>query len=79
MTPREFDNYKYSVFLLFYHLILVMKYRKRVIDGRISAIPKEIFTEIRGKYGINLVKWGGEEDHIHCLFQSVKPITALVL
>jgi REP element-mobilizing transposase RayT len=39
---------KHSVFLLFYHLILVVKYRKRVIDGRVSARLKEMFIEIGG-------------------------------
>jgi putative transposase len=76
MALRELDSNKHSVFLLFYHLILVVKYRKRVIDGRVSARLKEMFIEIGGKYGISLVEWGGEEDHIHCLFKA-KPTTAL--
>jgi putative transposase len=70
MALREFYTYKYSVLLLFYHLILVMKYRKRVTDGRVSAKQKEIFTEIGGKYGINLVEWRGEENYIYCLFKD---------
>ena len=76
MALRELDSNKHSVFLLFYHLILVVKYRKRVIDGKVSARLKEMFIEIGGKYGISLVEWGGEEDHIHCLFKA-KPTTAL--
>jgi len=76
MTLRELDSNKHSVFLLFYHLILVVKYRKRVIDGRVSARLKEMFIEIGEKYGISLVEWGGEEDHIHCLFKA-KPTTTL--
>jgi putative transposase len=50
MAIRELDSNKHSVFLLFYHLILVVKYRKRVIDGRVSAssrIIKKEFPEIR--------------------------------
>jgi len=76
MALRELDSNKYSVFLLFYHLILVVKYRKRVIDGRVSARLKEMFIRIGEKYRISLVEWGGEEDHIHCLFKA-KPTTAL--
>jgi len=57
MALRELDSNKHSVFLLFYHLILVVKYRKRVIDGRVSARLKEMFIEIGGKYGISLVEW----------------------
>jgi putative transposase len=76
MSLRELDSNKHSVFLLFYHLILVVKYRKEVIDGRISAKLKEMFIEIGEKYGISLVEWKAEEDHIHCLFKA-NPTTAL--
>ena len=76
MALMELDSNKHSVFLLFYHLILVVKYRKRVIDGRVSARLKEMFIEIGRKYGISLVEWDGEEDHIHCLFKA-KPTTVL--
>jgi REP element-mobilizing transposase RayT len=76
MALRELDSNKHSVFLLFYHLILVVKHRKRVINRRVSARLKEMFIKIGGKYGISLVKWSGEEDHIHCLFKA-KPTTAL--
>jgi putative transposase len=53
-----------------------VKYRKRIIDGRVSARLKDMFIEIGKRYGISLVEWGGEEDHIHCLFKA-KPTTAL--
>ncbi|RHO34842.1 IS200/IS605 family transposase, partial [Clostridium sp. AM16-23] len=29
---REIDNNAHSVFLLYYHLILVVKYRKKVLN-----------------------------------------------
>jgi putative transposase len=76
MSLRELDSNKHSVFLLFYYLILLVKYSKKVIDGRISAKLKEMFIEIGEKYGISLVEWKAEEDHIHCLFKA-KPTNAL--
>jgi putative transposase len=83
MSLRELDSNKHSVFLLFYHLILVVKYSKKVIDGRISAKLKEMFIEIGEKYieigekyGISLLEWKVEEDHIHCLLKA-KPTTVL--
>ncbi len=36
-------NNAHSVFLLYYHLILVVKYRKKVLDDSISNRAKEIF------------------------------------
>jgi len=34
------DTNNHSVFLLNYHLVLVIKYRKKVIDDEISKFPK---------------------------------------
>ncbi len=43
---RELDNNAHSVFLLYYHLIMVTKYRRKVFDKQISARGKEIFEYI---------------------------------
>ena len=51
---RELDNNGHSVFLLYYHLILVVKYRRKVIDDVISERGKEIFSYIAPNYGITL-------------------------
>lgn len=49
---RNLDNNQHSVFLLYYHLIMVVKYRRKVIDNDISKRAKEIFEYIAPKYGI---------------------------
>ena len=41
----DLDNNAHSVFLLYYHLIMGVKYRRKVIDDRISNRAKEIFGE----------------------------------
>ena len=33
---RDFDHNAHSVFLLYYHLILVVKYRRKVFDDEVS-------------------------------------------
>ncbi|HBS59060.1 MAG TPA: IS200/IS605 family transposase, partial [Firmicutes bacterium] len=42
----ELDNNNHSVFLMYYHLVLVIKYRRQVIDDNISNRLKEIFEYI---------------------------------
>ena len=37
---RELDNNAHSAFLLYYHLIMVTKYRRKVFDEQISARGK---------------------------------------
>ena len=48
---REFDHNQHSAYLLYYHLIMVVKYRKKVIDDVISNRLCEIFTNIGHNYG----------------------------
>ena len=48
----ELDNNNHSVFLMYYHLVLVIKYRRKVIDEEVSARLKEIFDYIAPNYNI---------------------------
>ena len=64
----ELENNNHSVFLLRYHLVLVVKYRRPVIDDAISARLKEIFENIAPNYNITLKEWNHDRDHVHVLF-----------
>ena len=61
---RELDNNNHSVFALYYHLVLVVKYRRKVIDSNISNRLKEIFEYIQPTYKIVLQEWNHDKDHI---------------
>ena len=47
----ELESNHHSVFLLYYHLVLVVKYRRKVFDDIVSARAREIFEYIAPKYG----------------------------
>ena len=66
----KLDHNKHSVFLLHYHLVLVVKYRRKVIDEEISERAKEIFSYICSNYNITLEEWNHDENHVHILFRS---------
>ncbi|HEY4565674.1 IS200/IS605 family transposase [Planococcaceae bacterium Storch 2/2-2] len=66
----KLDSNNHSVFLLHYHLVLVVKYRRRVFDSEISDFAKNMFAEIGSKYNISLVEWNHDKDHIHILFKA---------
>lgn len=72
----QLDNNNHSVFLMYYHLVLVIKYRRKVIDDKISARLKDIFEYISPSYNINLQEWNQDIDHIHILFKG-EPNTGL--
>ena len=50
----DLDNNAHSVFLLHYHLVLVVKYRSQVFDDAISGRAKEIFAYIAPNYNIKI-------------------------
>ncbi|MHA6485031.1 IS200/IS605 family transposase [Paenibacillus sp. strain BS8-2] len=66
----ELDNNNHSVFLMYYHLVLVIKYRRKVIDDQISNRLKEISEYIAPKYNIALQEWNHDKDHVHILFKA---------
>ena len=67
---REFDNNNHSVFIVCYHLILVVKYRRKVINTDISNRLKAIFEYIQPNYNIAVVEWYHDKDHVHVLFKG---------
>jgi len=72
----ELDTNNHSVFLMYYHLVLVVKYRKGVIDDKISDRLREIFEYIGKGYSIEVQEWNHDIDHVHILFKG-EPNTEL--
>lgn len=66
----ELESNNHSVFSLNYHLVLVVKYRRKVIDDEISKRLREIFEYIEPAYKISLQEWNHDKDHVHVLFSA---------
>lgn len=66
----KLDSNNHSVFSLHYHLVLVIKYRRKVLDDNISNRLKEIFEYISPNYNIELEEWEHDKDHVHVLFKA---------
>lgn len=66
----QLDNNNHSVFLMYYHLVLAIKYRRKVFDDGVSERAKEIFEYIAPNYNITLMEWNHDEDHVHILFKA---------
>jgi len=67
-----YDTNNHSVFLLQYHLILVTKYRRQVIDNEICKRLKEIFEyiAIKDQYKLKIIEFNHDKDHLHILFKA---------
>ena len=72
----ELDTNNHSVFLLYYHLILVVKYRRKVFSDQMSQYAKNIFIRISSSYNITLKEWNHDHDHVHIMFR-VHPNTEI--
>jgi len=66
----ELDTNNHSVFLLWFHLVLVVKYRRRVISDEISAALRDMFERIGSSYNITVREWNYEADHVHVLIKA---------
>lgn len=64
------DNNNHSVFSLNYHLILVVKYRRKVLNDTISTRLREIFENIAPNYNISVEEWNHDSDHVHVLLKG---------
>ena len=51
------------------HLVLVTKYRKKVIDHEMLKRLGEIVDNLCTKWDCKLIEFNGEPDHVHLLFQ----------
>ena len=64
------ESNNHSVFLLYYHLVLVVKYRRQVFDDAMSIFARDIFVRIASAYNITLEQWNHDKDHIHVMFRA---------
>lgn len=67
---------QHSVYNITLHLVLVVKYRRDVINDLISNRIRNIFEYIGLAHDVELIEWNYEKDHIQTLI-SISPSTNL--
>lgn len=82
--PNEYNKYvkiserlimlnkkSHKAYKLMYHLILVIKYRKKVfVNDEIINKMKQKLINISKDFDVQIVDQGTDQDHIHILFES---------
>ncbi|WWW14744.1 IS200/IS605 family transposase [Spirobacillus cienkowskii] len=67
----ELDSNNHSVFSLNYHLILVIKYRKKVLTNQKMLLRlREIAEYIGISHNVKIKEMNGETDHVHFLLRT---------
>ena len=69
-TDNGYYVNRHSCFLLEYHLVLVTKYRHKVITGDLEEYFKEYAQEYFKKQGLVIVEMETMPDHVHILFDA---------
>lgn len=67
---RKLEHNQHSVYLLYYHLVMVIKYRRKVINDDISERLKQIFSYIGQNYGITVDEWNHDIDDVYVMFNT---------
>ena len=61
---------RHSCFLLQYHMVLVTKYRKPVLQGKVGELVCQTIRDIFSEKGLNILEMNGGSDHVHILFEA---------
>jgi len=69
MTTQDLERLHHCIYKLQYHLVLVTKYRRPALTGKMIISVEEWMRDIiEGRWGGRLIELSGETDHIHVLF-----------
>ena len=71
---KPYYTNNHSCFLLTAHLVLVTKYRKPVLQGKVRDYVYELIRETMESENIIIREMNGEADHIHILFDYAPDI-----
>ena len=69
MLPQELRSSNNARFRLVYHLVLVTKYRRRVLTGATVDRARAILRALCLAWEGSLLECSGEADHLHALFE----------
>ena len=74
VKDKPYYTNNHSCFLLTAHLVLVTKYRKPVLQGKVKDYIYALIRETMESENIIIRKMNGEADHIHILFDYAPDI-----
>lgn len=67
----QYNTNRHSVYKLQFHLVVVSKYRNKVINKDLNNRLKEIAFDIfENKWNLSIIEIEGEADHLHIAFES---------
>lgn len=65
-----FKAKNHATFRIQYHVIFIVKYRHKCINGEILERLNLIFRDVLRKWDCDLLEFSGESDHVHLLIDG---------
>ena len=69
-TETILKSLSHGVYNLNYHLVIVTKYRRKVITKAMLTDLQGIFSNVCATWRCELVEFNGEADHVHLLISA---------
>lgn len=71
MAKKEYHHAKHSKYLLHYHFVFCVKYRRKILKHKeVDDEIKRLFNEIATKSGFTIDVMETDKDHIHVLVDA---------
>lgn len=77
MIQKEYISKNHSKFLIKYHVILVCRYRKKLLIGTVGHEMKQIMQDISNLSDFDIEVMETDKDHIHMMICSEPKLSPL--
>lgn len=77
MIRKEYISKNHSKFLIKYHVILVCKYRKKLLVGSVEYDMKQIMQNISDMSDFDIEVMKTDKDHLHMMVRSEPKLSPL--
>ena len=67
---QALNTNNHAAYRLNYHIILTIKYRRKVINKSILDRLETVFADTLLKWRCRMIEFGGEKDHVHLLIDA---------
>ena len=72
----KLDKGCHSVYALQFHLVMCVKYRKKILAGEMDDRLKELVEQVAEHFKVDILEQETDTDHIHILFYGRPSLSA---
>src|SRR3990167_9195019 len=69
---KEYSKTSHTVYYHRYHIVWIMKYRKRILSGELRLRVRSVIAQVADEMGIHICNGVLSADHVH-LFANIPP------